>query len=221
MGTDNYPAETQFTLQDGNDQVMMNLGSTGVTLSANTEYSFDPVCLPPQSYTFIITDSYGDGICCGYGQGFYKYTVDLTSISHGGGDFGANEETEFIVNSAPTQPPVSPTQSPSVSPTSSTTGPCDFPFAMTVEVDNVGGQTSYELIQDNDTLVFSNSNLSGGTTAQEEVCLDQGHKYTYKITDPDGICCSSGSGSYLLTLNDKLLMKGGEFEEYEQVIFRV
>merc|ERR1712232_647431 len=217
LKTDNYPAETQFTLQDGNDQVMMNLGSTGVTLAQNTEYSFDPVCLPPQSYTFVITDSYGDGICCSYGEGFYKYTVDLTSISHEGGEFDANEETEFVVNSSPTSPPVTN----SISPTSSTTGPCDFPFAMTVEVDNVGGQTSYELIQDNDSLVFSNSNLSGGTTAQEEVCLDQGHKYTYKITDPDDICCSSGSGSYLLTLNDKLLMKGGEFEEYEQVIFRV
>merc|ERR1712048_1244988 len=91
LKTDNYPAETQFTLQDGNNQVMMNLGSTGVTLSANTEYSFDPVCLPPQSYTFVITDSYGDGICCSYGEGFYKYTVDLTSISHEGGEFDANK----------------------------------------------------------------------------------------------------------------------------------
>merc|ERR1712084_211852 len=237
--TDNYGAETSFELKSGNTLIWQMPDA----LSSNTEYVYPPLCLLPNPYEFTITDTYGDGMCCSYGEGFYRYTVDGTDIVKEGGEFTNSDVSTFVIESdgpiptsppvtnptsppvtSPTSPPVtnptsppvtnptSPPVAPSISPTSSTTGPCDFPFAMTVEVDNVGGQTSYELIQDNDSLVFSNSNLSGGTTAQEEVCLDQGHKYTYKITDPDGICCSSGSGSYLLTLNDKLLMKGGEFE---------
>merc|ERR1712048_663811 len=140
--------------QNVDNQVMMNLGSTGVTLSANTEYSFDPVCLPPQSYTFVITDSYGDGICCSYGEGFYKYTVDLTSISHEGGEFDANEETEFVVNSSPTSPPVTnPTSPPVTTPTSppvtnptSPPGTCNTELLkMILWIDSKSNETAYEL----------------------------------------------------------------------------
>merc|ERR1712048_204474 len=237
LKTDNYPAETQFTLQDGNNQVMMNLGSTGVTLSANTEYSFDPVCLPPQSYTFVITDSYGDGICCSYGEGFYKYTVDLTSISHEGGEFDANEETEFVVNSSPTSPPVTnptsppvttPTSPPVTTPTSppvtnptSPPGTCNTELLkMILWIDSKSNETAYELKKEDNTLVFGDADLVGNQIITKEACLDEGEQYTFEITDQDGICCDSGAGSYTLTLNGELLAQGGEFSEYERIIFR-
>jgi len=44
-------------------------------------------------YTFIISDDFGDGICCGGG---YSLTVDGTLVASGG-DFGFYEVTEFSV----------------------------------------------------------------------------------------------------------------------------
>ena len=35
-------------------------------------------------YTFIILDTFGDGICCGFGQGSYSLSVDGIEIANGG-----------------------------------------------------------------------------------------------------------------------------------------
>lgn len=214
--TDNYATETGFKLKGDDNHVYMTK-DPDVNFSSNTEYNFDPVCIPAQGYEFTITDSYGDGICCAYGQGFYRYTVDDTDISYQGGEFTNEEKTNFDVQLSP---PVSDSDdTPSQSPVSS--GPCDHLFKMTVQIDNNGGQTSYQLRDDDDTVVFDKSDLSSGSTVEEEACLNEGKKYTYTITDEDGICCSSGSGSYVLSLNNELLAGGGEFESHEKVTFRV
>jgi len=211
---DNYAAETGFTLKDDNDNDLMTLASTGVTLVANTEHVFDPVCLPAQEYEFTITDSYGDGVCCTYGEGFYKYTVDGTTVDKEGGEFGSSETTSFTVESSTSTPPPIPPSNPAISPPSQAPV-CDYLLEMTVQVIN-GGQTSYELIDDTNTVVFSDSNVPTGTTATEAECLIEGIKYTYKITDTN-----VNAGNYVLMLNDKVLASGGEFEDYEKVTFRV
>eukprot|EP00957_Ditylum_brightwellii_P108351 8266215-Ditylum_brightwellii.AAC.1 len=42
-------------------------------------------CLPSgRIYTFTITDSYGDGICCEYGEGSYKLSLGETTFIQGG-----------------------------------------------------------------------------------------------------------------------------------------
>ena len=72
--TDNYPGEITWTLSDANGQLLSGgpYGSTG------TMYT-DTVCIEGADETpclqFVINDSYGDGICCGYGQGAYNCTL--------------------------------------------------------------------------------------------------------------------------------------------------
>merc|ERR550539_40327 len=114
LRTDDYPAENDFILKGDDSQTYMSKASTGITFSADTQYDFDQVCLSAQSYEFSITDTYGDGICCTYGEGFYRYTVGTTVKE--GGQFTNQETSTFTVGadapvSSPTQPPVpSPTQ---------------------------------------------------------------------------------------------------------------
>ena len=121
---------------------------------------------------------------------------------------------ESSVESSPSTPLPSSPSTPTISPPSQAPV-CDYLLEMTVQVIN-GGQTSYELIDDTNTVVFSDSNVPPGTTAAEEQCLIEGIKYTYKITDTN-----VNASNYVLMLNDKLLASGGEFDNYEKVTFRV
>merc|ERR1712176_1599078 len=70
------------------------------------------LCLPDSEYTFTISDQYGDGICCGYGQGSYSLTVD-GSLVKSGGQFASSDDYTFGLCSG--EPPV--TQNPTSQPT--------------------------------------------------------------------------------------------------------
>merc|ERR1711953_465753 len=50
-------------------------------------------------YEFVMFDSYGDGICCGYGQGEYTVVVDGVTVRESGGRFGSSETTTFCTSS--------------------------------------------------------------------------------------------------------------------------
>lgn len=79
---DNYPNETSWTLK--------NL--TGSTIASGT-FTGDTVCVPTGScLIFEIRDSYGDGICCGFGNGFYTVTLNGVLMA-AGGQFTYNEYT--------------------------------------------------------------------------------------------------------------------------------
>merc|ERR1711902_439615 len=80
---------------------------------ANTLLTID-MCLEPDKYTFYITDAYGDGICCSYGNGGYIIKVDGTEVVSGG-EFGDSETETFTVSSATAPPTTSPVTSPTVS----------------------------------------------------------------------------------------------------------
>lgn len=66
---DNYPPETAWIITQGADTVVVSpsyastppstLVEQRIFLNSNTDY------------TFTITDSFGDGICCGWGEGFF------------------------------------------------------------------------------------------------------------------------------------------------------
>lgn len=88
--TDNYPAETTWSITSGNTTV----ASGGSYANANTSYSED-ICLPDGCYTFTINDSYGDGICCSYGNGSYTLIASDGSTVVTGGNFATSESTNF------------------------------------------------------------------------------------------------------------------------------
>jgi hypothetical protein len=68
LTTDNYPEETTWEVTDVDGTVLY---AGGPFDEGGTLYSIE-MCLDPDScYTFTIFDSYGDGICCNWGQGSY------------------------------------------------------------------------------------------------------------------------------------------------------
>jgi len=78
--TDNYPGETTWLLKNESGATV---ASGGPYASRNTSYTKE-VCLPDGCYTFDISDSYGDGICCAYGNGAYSVNINGTDVVSGG-----------------------------------------------------------------------------------------------------------------------------------------
>jgi len=144
--TDNYPAETAWKLTNncsGDEEASRGLGSFP---SSGTTYA-DEECVPAAQYTFTITDSYGDGICCNYGSGSYVVTYDGDVVKEGG-SFGGSESITFgscaptdapthAPTDAPTHAPTdapthAPTHAPTANPTDAPTGGNDSPVSSPV-----------------------------------------------------------------------------------------
>lgn len=72
---DQYPSETSWTLNNAQTNAVLASGaSTGAT-----------VCVPAGAcLRFTINDSYGDGICCAYGNGSYTVTLNGQTVATGG-----------------------------------------------------------------------------------------------------------------------------------------
>jgi len=100
--TDNYPAETSWTLTNTCTGSEVESGSGYA--SAGTTYS-DDFCIPDAGYEFTISDTYGDGICCSYGSGKYEVTYKGDIVASGG-SFGSSETKTFgSCDSNPTDAP--------------------------------------------------------------------------------------------------------------------
>ena len=92
--TDNYPEETMFWISEVDKPYDAVLKHTQFTLK-NTIHSLSTkVC--ESNFIANIKDTYGDGLCCGYGEGYYKIFVD-GQMKHKGGEFGKSETIEFSV----------------------------------------------------------------------------------------------------------------------------
>lgn len=80
---DNYPSETSWTLTSGGTEI-----ASGTTNSGT-------YCVPDgQCLIFTINDAYGDGICCGYGNGSYSVTLNGATVASGG-SFAYAESTNI------------------------------------------------------------------------------------------------------------------------------
>jgi len=139
--TDNYPGETSWTLAKGGNVAHTMGGYT----AQNAEHVHE-VCLSNGEWEFTIDDSYGDGMCCTYGEG--SYTVKVNGVEMvSGAEFTTTESKTFDV-SAPspppnTPPPVTPTTPPPTpAPVNSTPPPTKSPTSPTpppVAGDGPGG----------------------------------------------------------------------------------
>lgn len=91
---DNYPEETSWQITNSGGSVVASGGTYGSQADGSTLAI--EVCFPDGCYDFTINDSYGDGICCGYGNGSYTVTNDGNTMASGG-SFGSSETTNFCV----------------------------------------------------------------------------------------------------------------------------
>jgi len=97
LTTDSFGDETTWTLTD----IEETLFYSGGPFAAKQNYIQD-MCLNPGSYVFTIFDSYGDGICCRSGKGYYSL-FNLTTGAHyvtSNGKFSYEQETPFTLSVA-------------------------------------------------------------------------------------------------------------------------
>lgn len=92
--TDNYGYETAWTLKNSANQTVIQGGN----YQSNNTYTVEQ-CLPQGCYTFNISDTYGDGICCGYGNGSYKIYSGGSLVVQGG-NFQYSESKQVCNNSS-------------------------------------------------------------------------------------------------------------------------
>ncbi|HYD90526.1 MAG TPA: T9SS type A sorting domain-containing protein [Flavobacterium sp.] len=93
-----------------------------------------------------------------------------------------------------------------------------------LHTDSFGGETTWELVDADGDEIYSGGPYGEG--AQEDYTytfeLDAEGCYTFTIYDQmgDGICCSWGTGSYSLLLeNGTIIAEGGAFEDSESITF--
>jgi len=94
--TDDWGSEISWTLTNqGTDNEVASGGPYG-----NAQLYEVEQCINEGCYEFVILDSFGDGICCGYGEGSYVITIDGVIEWESGGNYGSSESREFCVTSA-------------------------------------------------------------------------------------------------------------------------
>jgi PKD repeat protein len=90
--TDQYPSETTWKVRNSSGTILY---SGGPYTGANTVYTATWDFSEFDCYTFTIYDQYGDGICCAYGQGYYKLKDVNNVVLIQGGEFGSEESKPF------------------------------------------------------------------------------------------------------------------------------
>ena len=148
---------------------------------------------------FTISDTWGDGICCGYGNGSYSVLVDGNTIVSGG-SFQSSETSHNIGGC----------QSPSSSCSAN-----EQEFFISITTDNYPTETSWQLVDQNGGGWFINPGdlTQSNTTYTWSICVPDTNCYTFTILDTygDGICCGWGSGSYFVNYGGSPIVSGGSF----------
>lgn len=103
---DNYPQETSWIIATDGGQVVASGGPypnepDGSTLNINN------ICVDLDCMSFTLLDSYGDGLCCGYGSGSYILVNDLDgSTIASGASFGGSDVTDFCIDGVSLMPKI-------------------------------------------------------------------------------------------------------------------
>jgi len=92
---DDYAAEITWRIKDEYGQVV---GSGGGYIDFDLQLIEETICLENGCYRLILRDSYGDGICCDYGEGWYTLTNGAgQELVASDGYYGYRETTWFCI----------------------------------------------------------------------------------------------------------------------------
>ncbi len=205
IGTDNWGAETSWTLTDSEDNVIAE--DDYISAQSNMMFEYD-VCLDEcEEYTFTIEDTVGDGICCGFGFGMYAI-MEGGDLLASGGEF--EDEDVGVIE-------------PTGEECEGGGGDCDEgqnELVIDILTDNWGNETTWTLEDEDGSPVASGGPYSNNTENSETICIDDCQDYTFTIFDSigDGICCGFGIGEYSLSLNGSEIASGGEFAFSESTL---
>jgi M6 family metalloprotease-like protein len=157
---DNYGSETNWKVIETATSTTMghHAGSSGTTplTCLNTD----------MYYHFAISDTWGDGMCCSYGEGSYALQVNGITVK-AGGEFSAAEEVMF-----------KPTNQES-----------DVELKFVYKMDTWPMETEWALESDMDGLMGSqayNTYLKGNRQVAIEATVDPANCYTLRVGDSYG-----------------------------------
>jgi lysyl endopeptidase len=99
-------------------------------------------------------------------------------------------------------------------------------FTLEIVLDDYGSETSWELRNSSNTLVYEGGPYADGADGQlveQELCLvEDCYSLTFFDAWGDGMCCEFGNGGYtMLNQNSIFLFNGGQFGESEENEFCV
>jgi len=92
LKTDEYPEETSWEVQNGSGDVLF---TNEILYNESFKVYNHDYCLDVGCYDFMIYDDYGDGICCGFDEGYYEGLLYGIKEVFSGGEFGFNETQSF------------------------------------------------------------------------------------------------------------------------------
>ena len=185
----------------------------------------ETIAIPPSNadYTFIMTDSFGDGLCCENGTGYYKLwqgpAEDNVLLANGDLQGMSREVSDFTLSFSPNSSP-SATNTPASSPAPTVPLPT-VDVRIDLQFDSYPEEMGWS-IQDSNlneivkkppgTYTTPNSQVS------ETVALASGQSYLFTMVDNfgDGMCCGNGNGTYYVYIeegnNSVLAVFGSEFK---------
>ena len=89
---DKYPLDESWNItQDG----LVVASSPPFAEGATTDVQ--ELCLSDGDYVFTIYDAYGDGLCCGWGEGSYSVRTGDQNVIADGAEFGPSESHAFTL----------------------------------------------------------------------------------------------------------------------------
>lgn len=91
---DDWPEETSWSISDGDGNVLASQNVNSVFEYGATVQ--ETIMVGPGDYTFLISDSVGDGICCDYGQGYFELSVE-GEVVFSGDAFGNSAGGTFTI----------------------------------------------------------------------------------------------------------------------------
>lgn len=96
---DDYPAETSWEITNSSNQIVHSGDNYGSQSSGSTLNITKT--LPDGCYNLIMKDSYGDGMCCTYGNGSFLFTNNATNNTiTSGGSFQSTDSKSFCINTS-------------------------------------------------------------------------------------------------------------------------
>lgn len=96
---DNYPEETSWEITNSGGSVVAS-GGTYASQPDGSTLNIAVGCLADGCYDFTITDAYGDGICCAFGNGSFTLTNSSSGATlASGGSFTTSDTTNFCLTS--------------------------------------------------------------------------------------------------------------------------
>lgn len=95
--TDNYGSETTWKLYNSANQVVQQ--DPAGNYANNTTYTYWWNLNPSECYRLEVLDAYGDGMCCSYGNGYFKLRSNGVIVAQGG-QFGDVDKEKFVAGLA-------------------------------------------------------------------------------------------------------------------------